>query len=199
MRRIPSRRRAALRPRRRKPQTTLALVLAGGILVFGYGVYHLRVQSRNATSAVAESEASLPSVEFAATSFPPSDEAVLWDVSGGASEGRMTRGVAEGVVSYTIGVSLPTPDEASGMFYEAWLVRPLPYDFFSLGALSRDVDGFFVLVWSGEPGKDYAGYAEVVITWELPDGNPAPSEHVLEGAFGTNGTPATSPSASLTP
>ena len=85
---------------------------------------------------------------------------------------------------FTLQAELPQIDE-NLFFYEAWLVRSFPFDFFSLGALQKKEEGIFVLEWLGEKGREqeFFSYEEVVVTIEKRDENPGPSEHILEGSF----------------
>jgi hypothetical protein len=112
-----------------------------------------------------------------------SSEATLKDVTGGGASGRATRGTGEGHYYHSVKTSLPTIDREQ-FFYEGWLVRPVPFDYFSTGEMVTNNLGEFVLEWNGLPGKDYQAYTRVVITLEAKDGNPDPAKHILEGEFG---------------
>lgn len=79
-------------------------------------------------------------------------------------------------------LSATLPDLSQGMTYEAWLVRLAPYDFFSVGTLERQENGSFRLLYSSTEAAHEA-YRLVVVTRELPDQNPDPGVHVLEGRF----------------
>lgn len=74
------------------------------------------------------------------------------------------------------------PDPPVGYYYEGWLIRSKPFDFFSTGRLIQHADDLkWYLVW--EQSEDNRDYRKVVVTLEPDDGNPAPAEHVLEGVF----------------
>ena len=94
------------------------------------------------------------------------------------------REIESGLFLLTLQTQLPEID-TNTFFYEAWLVRSFPFDFFSVGTLEKNENGAFVLQWFGEKEKEqeYVTYDEVVVTLEKHDGNLGPSEHILEGSF----------------
>lgn len=72
------------------------------------------------------------------------------------------------------------PDPPVGYFYEGWLIRSKPFDFFSTGQLIQHADDLkWYLLW--EDAEDKTDYKKVVVTLEPNDGNAAPADHVLEG------------------
>lgn len=74
------------------------------------------------------------------------------------------------------------PDPPVGYYYEGWLIRSKPFDFFSTGRLIQHADDLkWYLVW--EDTEDKRDYRKVVVTLEPDDGNIAPADHVLEGVF----------------
>ena len=107
----------------------------------------------------------------------------LTDVTGnGTSTGSATREVQDGFYRHVAKAYLPEPGEEE--FYEGWLVRPSPFDYFSTGNMVHNESGEWVLEWFGEFQKDYSAYTRVVITLEpLNDADPGPAEHILEGEF----------------
>ena len=109
------------------------------------------------------------------------DEVVLSDVSGGSGSGAATREIEDGFFRHVAKGYMPVPRE--GYFYEGWLVRQSPFDFFSTGNMVQNESGEWVLEWFGEFGQDYADYPGVVITLEPDDGDPDPADHILEGEF----------------
>jgi len=109
------------------------------------------------------------------------DQIVLSDVSGGSGAGTATRQIEDGFFRHVAQGYMPVPRE--GYFYEGWLVRQSPFDFFSTGNMVQNESGEWVLEWFGEFGQDYADYPGVVITLEPDDGNPDPADHILEGEF----------------
>ena len=74
------------------------------------------------------------------------------------------------------------PDPPEGYFYEGWLVRSRPFDFFSTGEFIQHVDDLkWYLVY--ESDDDKRDYNKVIVTLEPSNNDPAPAEHVLEGVF----------------
>ena len=112
-----------------------------------------------------------------------STEAHLEDVTGGSASGTATRGAKNGDFFHTLKADLPAIDRET-TFYEGWLVKLIPFSYFSTGEMVTNELGEFVLEWAGETDKDYKAYTKVVITVEAKDGNPDPAAHVLEGTFG---------------
>ena len=76
------------------------------------------------------------------------------------------------------------PIDRENFFYEGWLLRPVPFHYFSTGEMVTNSLGEFVLEWEGKLGQDYRAYTRVVITLEAKDGNPDPAAHIVEGIFG---------------
>jgi hypothetical protein len=106
----------------------------------------------------------------------------LEDVRGGGGSGEAKRGTKDGVFYHTVTATLPEINREA-YFYEGWLVRKVPFDYFSTGEMVTNKEGEFVLEWEGEEGENYEDYTEVVITLEPRDNDPSPAEHVLEGTF----------------
>lgn len=174
---------------KRSPVRASALLGTGAVVclllgVFAYSVYLFRKPA----SAVAQTNAApvVPIVSSAVVTprlDTTSKEAVLNDVAGGTGHGTATRGTKDGLYYHTVKVSLP-PIDRQAFDYEGWLVRTVPFDYFSTGTMVTNSLGEFVLEWSGEKGKDYGDYTKVVITLEPKDGNPDPAQHIVEGIFG---------------
>ncbi len=107
--------------------------------------------------------------------------AILADVSGGTADGRGFVRNIDGVLTHAVMANLPPLEE--GTFYEGWLVKRGPLDFFSTGmmdylAMESMIDGNFLLFYTEE--KDRSEYLEVVITLETVD-DQQPEKHILEG------------------
>lgn len=173
-------------PRRSRGRTAFStgFVVLIIFLVFAASVYWFRQKGEDPLTSISPSTVSLSignpnivGIDFKNT------EAVLRDVGGESATGHATRGTQEGYFYHTVKTSLPAIDREK-QFYEGWLLRPVPFDFFSTGEMVTNDLGEFVLVWAGEPGKDYQAYTKVVITIENKDGNPDPAQHILEGEFG---------------
>ena len=106
------------------------------------------------------------------------DQTVLSDVTGGASTGTATREIEDGLYRHVIKAYLPELEE--GFFYEGWLVRPSPFNYFSTGSMVHNESGEWVLEWFGRPGENYTAYSRIVITLEpLDDADPGPADHIL--------------------
>ncbi|MFH1315317.1 MAG: hypothetical protein ABIH67_02860, partial [Candidatus Uhrbacteria bacterium] len=57
----------------------------------------------------------------------------LYDVSGGSGSGTATREIEDNLYRHVVKAYLPEPGENN--FYEGWLVRLSPFDFFSTGEM----------------------------------------------------------------
>lgn len=112
-----------------------------------------------------------------------SREAKLLLVSSGEEVGEARRGKKDERYFFELKASLPEIDREV-FFYQAWLVRPIPYDFTSVGELVTDEEGVFVFEWQAEKEVDYSGYVDVVITLQEYDGSADPQKHIVEGEFG---------------
>lgn len=107
-------------------------------------------------------------------------EAALSAVGNSHAEGAATSDYVDGTFRHLVVATLPDPPE--GYFYEGWLVRSRPFDFFSTGEFIQHVDDLkWYLVYESEDDK--RDYNKVIVTLEPNDGDPAPAEHVLEGVF----------------
>lgn len=101
----------------------------------------------------------------------------------GETVGEARRGQKDDRYFFELKATLPEMDREV-FFYEAWLVRPIPYDFFSVGEMVTNDEGVFVIEWDGESDKDYSGYVEIVITRQEYEGSTDPQTHIVEGEFG---------------
>lgn len=115
-------------------------------------------------------------VEISSQAF----EAALSAVGNSHADGAATSDYVDGIFRHLVVATLPDPPE--GYFYEGWLIRSRPFDFFSTGEFIQHVDDLkWYLVY--ESDDDKRDYNKVIVTLEPNDGNLAPAEHVLEGVF----------------
>lgn len=179
--------------RRRSSGVSWTIVVTGLIVIaiaalFACGIWWFRFRPKPSTEPIVPdtianvmSPTSVSAADLASTAAGTAREAVLRDVSGGSASGTASRATADGQFSVALKASLPEIDREKEL-YEAWLVRQVPYDFFSIGEIVTNDDGEWVLEWKGASGK-FDGYTRVVVTREPKDGNPDPSGHVLRGEF----------------
>lgn len=160
--------------------SALIVILIG---VFAVSVYWFRQKGGRSPATVEEALAPTSAAAVSTVLDLQSTEATLQDVSGGSASGQATRGTRDGRYYHTVKTPLPMIDREE-FFYEGWLVRPMPFDYFSTGEMVTNNLGEFILEWDGEAEKDYRAYTQVVITLEAKDGNPDPAKHILEGEFG---------------
>lgn len=187
------RHRSTFRSRRSRGKRAGALAGTLGVVValaalFAYGIWWFRFGRSPEPELVAKDtlmSATVPSspisVAALAASARASGSVDLRDVSGGTSSATAVRRADEDAFEFSIKAQLPEINR-DAYAYEAWLLRQVPYDYFSVGTFETNDDGAWVLEWSGAPGK-YDAYTHVVVTLEAKDGNPDPSGHVLEGEF----------------
>jgi hypothetical protein len=157
-------------------------------LLFGYGIYHFRFAPKP-TEEAPPIVATDVEVAGGLISIPGADgkdsEAELANVSGGGADGIATRVTDDDQYELRVNTSLLGDGiDRETYFYEVWLIRKVPYDFFSAGEMVTNSLGEFVLEWEGEKGKNYNGYTKVIVTLEARDENQAPAQHILEGEFG---------------
>lgn len=112
-----------------------------------------------------------------------SKTAQLFLVADWTGLGQAERGRKDDRPFFQIKAELPEIDRAL-FFYEGWLVRPLPYAYFSMGEMMTNEDGLFVLEWEGQKDQDISDYVQVVITRQEYGGSPDPQVHIVEGMFG---------------
>jgi len=117
----------------------LGLIVLFAILAFG-GI----VLFRHKADAKKEIEETVDEVElnlFGATDAPSRrsrEEILLQDPQGG-SQTVASREVEDHIFRHTIVSYLSDPSE--GYFYEGWLLRESPFDFFSTGSMVKNADG----------------------------------------------------------
>ena len=107
---------------------------------------------------------------------------LIWLATGG-SIGTALRGDKDGKYYLELKTNLPEIDREK-IYYQVWLLRRLPYDFFSLGEMTTDEEGYFVLQWEALDDEDYLGYTEIIITSNQYAGSTDPGTHLVEGQFG---------------
>lgn len=112
-----------------------------------------------------------------------SRQAVLNWVASGERVGAATRGEKDDRYYFEMKTSLPEIDRET-QYYQVWLLSRLPYDFFSLGEMVTDEEGYFVLEWAAGDDEDYSSYTQVIITLNAYDGSSDPGTHLVEGEFG---------------
>jgi len=171
--------------KRKGPNKGILFVVAL-IIIFVVAVAWFRSDDKNPTDQIPAT--ALPKTEsFVSDNSKPTmrvgmvDQAELSDVSGGSGSGIVTREIEDNFYRHVVKANLPDLNENN--FYEGWLVRPSPFDYFSTGEMIHNESGEWVLEWFGEFGQDYSDYTQVVITIEARDNNPDPADHVLEGQF----------------
>ncbi|MCR4314075.1 MAG: hypothetical protein NUV84_02415 [Candidatus Uhrbacteria bacterium] len=112
-----------------------------------------------------------------------SREAVLNWVASGERVGAATRSEKDDRYYFEMKTGLPEIDRQT-QYYQVWLLSRLPYDFFSLGEMMTDEEGYFVLEWEASVDEDYSHYTQVIITLNAYEGNSDPGKHLVEGEFG---------------
>jgi hypothetical protein len=103
---------------------------------------------------------------------------ILKDVSGGNAQGEAWV-VIENNKTYHKAVATNLPELTNNDFYEGWLVRKTPFDFFSTGEMLFD-EKLQTWILKYETEGDKSDYTQVVITLEPDDGDPAPAKHIIE-------------------
>lgn len=157
-------------------------VIGGFALLFVGSVFVFR-NSKHEKPLVASSIVSeASSVVFTPTTLSNPD-ATLVGLSSKKPVGTAVRTIENSLFHLTMSASLPGIDRDS-QFYQAWLVRPVPYDYVSAGEMITNDLGSFVLDWTGSSDKDYSGYTDLVITLQARGGDADPQTHVVEGEFG---------------
>lgn len=101
----------------------------------------------------------------------------------GEMVGQARRGTKDDRYFFEMKSRLPEIDREV-YFYNVWIVRQIPYDFFSLGEMLTNDDGDFVLEWEAQDDEDYLSYTLVVVTQQKYGESTDPQEHVVEGEFG---------------
>lgn len=159
------------------------LLIGGFILLFAGAMFVFRNTKREkpvAVSGVIVSDNASASVIPSSLSNP---DAALIGVSSQKPVGTAVRAMVNNLFHLNMSVTLPGIDRESQL-YQAWLVRPVPYDYVSAGELMTNDLGAFILDWNGLVDKDYSGYTNLVITLQVRGGDEGPQAHVVEGEFG---------------
>lgn len=162
----------------------IALVFIG---LFAYGIWWFRFAPKDEVVTTEKDSitniltASPVSSAIIAASTRTATSATLHDVQGGSSSASVTRETDDGQFFLKMKAVLPEIDREK-FYYEAWMIRQVPYDYISVGDIVTNDDGEWVLEWVGAEGK-YDAYTRVIVTLEAKDENPDPSGHVLEGEF----------------
>lgn len=112
-----------------------------------------------------------------------SRDATLYWSSTGERVGSASRGDKDDRYYFEMKTSLPEIDRET-QYYQVWLLSRLPYDFFSLGEMVTDEEGYFVLEWEAPGDEDFSSYTQVIITLNQYEGSPDPGTHLVEGEFG---------------
>ncbi len=118
---------------------------------------------------------------MAGATFEPMAMASLVDVTpeGGNASGTAYYTVENGqYMLYAEFMNLPPLED--GYFYEGWVVRQDPFEFISTGEI-YELAG--VQVNEFESNTDYSDFGTYILTLEPDDGDPAPADHIVEGAF----------------
>ncbi len=143
---------------------------------------------RTSDDIVAElTDASLPAASpaYRETSRGIPESAVLVAVASGSGSAVAKRVFENNFYTHTIlAKDLPTLDETH-FRYQAWLIRPYPFDFFETSALVHNADGSWGMIWVGDEGETYDEFVDILVTLESVsdfDENPS-AEQVLKGSF----------------
>lgn len=112
-----------------------------------------------------------------------SKTAFLKLVASGNGVGEAIRGMKNDKPFFEFKAQMPEIDRAV-YFYEVWLIRPIPYNFFSLGEMVTNDEGDFVLEWEGKEEEEVMDYVEIVVTRQEYGKSTDPQMHVVEGRFG---------------
>jgi len=99
-------------------------------------------------------------------------------------QGSVKRGKKDDAYYLEAKMSLPEIDREL-YYYMLWIVRPIPYDFLSLGEMTTDEEGNFLLTWqAGDKTENYLDYDQLVITRQRYGETTDPETKIAEGEFG---------------
>jgi len=158
----------------------LSAILLGA---FAGSVYLFRKEDGSAPSPKEGAAASPAIAAVIPTSALTDTSADLVDQHSSAKVGIATRGQKDGAFEFLVTMNPPAIDRET-QAYVVWLLRPVPFDFFSLGEMVTDDTGAFVTDWLGEKDKSYDAYTRIIITLQ-PKGAPDPAANqVIKGVFG---------------
>ncbi len=152
------------------------VIFFGSVFLFRSKSYEAPVERSQATGVERTEQ-----IDAAPTVLHP--DATILLLSTKKPAGTATRLLQNNVLNVSLRATLPEIDRES-QFYQLWLVRPVPYDYFSAGELVTNEMGAFVLNWVSESTKDYSGYTDLVITLQVRGGSSDPQTHIAEGEFG---------------
>ena len=159
------------------------------VILFIYAVYCFRSESQifplkknKAEENSYQDSPLLSSIEENSKEIEDLEKADLKAMTKKGGSAIATRQLEKGIFFHTLKSHLPAIDR-NHFFYEGWLVRQVPFDYFSTGELKTNNLGEFILKFQGDPKGDYKEYTQIVITLEVRDDNPDPNEHILEGEF----------------
>lgn len=157
-------------------------VVAGFILLFAGSLFLFR-NTKHEKPAMVSNTVSTTDTAMVIPATLSNPDATLLGLSTHKPVGTATRAIVNGLFHMNMSATLPGIDRAS-QFYQAWIVRPVPYDYVSAGEMVTNDLGSFVLDWNGSSDKDYSGYTDLVITLQARGGDIDPQIHVVEGEFG---------------
>lgn len=103
----------------------------------------------------------------------------LKDVSGGQASGQAKRAFSDGKFYHKVEASNLKSLE-KGFYYEGWLMNSQDL-YISTGRMEADAFSNGQLYYLSSTDK--SEYSKVVVTLEPEDGNPEPTQHILEGEF----------------
>ena len=180
------------------------------VILVGFGLFITFFLLVKSFRASADDKANISNTEVAATgiqnkqqksfseqsssgqSISGSADAVLYFVDpvegvGSTALGNARRQFSEGIFNINVSASLSEPDKTQEdnrkMYYEAWMVRPTPFDYISIGELKIDAEGKFAVLWSGARGESFFDYSKIIVTLEVDDGDDSPAQNILSGEF----------------
>lgn len=110
------------------------------------------------------------------------DATLEWVVTG-ERVGSATRGEKDDQYYFEAKASLPEIDREV-YYYQIFLLSRLPYDFFSLGEMVTDEEGYFVLEWEAPDDEEYFGYTQVIVTRNVYGESTDPDVQLVKGEFG---------------
>lgn len=113
------------------------------------------------------------------------ESATLLSVSGASGSAIAKRVFEDDFFTHTILALGLSPVDESRFRYQAWLIRPYPFDFFETSALVHNADDSWGMIWVGDIGETYDEFVEVLVTREPIDDfdeNPSANQ-VLKGSF----------------
>ncbi len=167
------------------------------VILFGIAVFWFRSSKNTKPQAGMDSTANILTPVSVSSSVVngavnlESPNATLLGVSSKKAVGTAVRDTQATIFRITMSATLPEIDREKH-YYQAWLVRQVPYDYIPVGSFITNDLGTFVLDWNSESEKtaesksigNYQAYTHIVVTLQTKDGDPDPQRHVVEGDFG---------------